>query len=96
MQVEVRDQDNRLLGLGRTSPGRITYLFAACRFTFTVDDLPEARFYQLELGRRGAPTYTLTDMEQMDWCVELDLGDRMPGLVDWQPPPDCAPLGPPP
>jgi hypothetical protein len=56
------------LGLGSTSPDR------DCVFNFTVADLPEARFYGVEVSHRGKVTFSREQLEQDRWNVELTLG----------------------
>jgi hypothetical protein len=44
-----------------------------CEFVFTVQ-VPEATFYTIEIGHRGGPTYSLAEMEDNDWQVDLAIG----------------------
>lgn len=44
-----------------------------CEFQFTVE-VPAADFYTLEIGRRGAPTYSFAEMEDNDWRMDLSIG----------------------
>ncbi len=44
-----------------------------CEFTFSVD-LPEANFYTVRIGRRVGPTYSLQDLRDSDWTLDLSIG----------------------
>lgn len=56
----------------------VTQTFGAvegCRFTFTIDDVPNSKFYAVEVSHRGALTYSKKQMEERAWKVSLTLGD---------------------
>jgi hypothetical protein len=44
------------------------------RFSFSFDSVPEVPFYSLEVGRRGALTYSLADMQSRNWVVGGTIG----------------------
>lgn len=44
-----------------------------CRLSFTVK-VPTAKFYSVEVGRRGALTYSYDEMVGQNWHVDLTLG----------------------
>lgn len=80
-QVTVKDQFGTVLGtarLGEGTPGGIpagrTGPAQLCVFTFLVRDLPESAFYQVEVSRRGTQTFSLAEMKQADWSIDLSLG----------------------
>lgn len=72
LHVTVRDQTGTVLGTGALEGG--TPLTAWCTFTFTVDALPKADFYSVEVGRRGELTYSFEELESSEWTVYLSLG----------------------
>jgi hypothetical protein len=45
-----------------------------CQFWFKVDNVPPATFYRVEVGRRGEISYSLGQLKQASWSVELPLG----------------------
>ena len=45
-----------------------------CRFDFTVENIPETNFYFIEIGHRKGPTYSLEDMNNKGWKMNLTLG----------------------
>ena len=45
-----------------------------CSFPFVVEGLPNAKFYSIEVGRRGSLTYTPTELKEKDWEVAFSLG----------------------
>jgi hypothetical protein len=70
----VSDESGTTLQTGTLSDG--TYDGYACVFEFVVEDLPKARYYQIELGRetRGTLQYSLAELDRQGWHVELNLG----------------------
>lgn len=48
--------------------------FSYCQFKFTVEDVPEADFYAVSVGRRGELTYSYAEMKKRDWKVSFSLG----------------------
>ena len=71
--VVVRDEANKVLATGTLKAGKIVAL-ETCRFDFTVDNLPDAKFYQVEVSHRGAVTYSKSDLDSKGWKVALSLG----------------------
>lgn len=45
----------------------------SCAYAFTVE-VPNADFYAVEVGRRGALTYSKTELEARGWVVGFTLG----------------------
>jgi hypothetical protein len=66
--VVVKDESGKILATG--SLGSET----SCRFPLTVDGIPDAKFYQVEVSHRGALTYSPSDLDQRGWKIELTLG----------------------
>lgn len=46
-----------------------------CDYTFTVV-VPDSPFYSIEVGRRGALTYSRPELEDAGWAVEMSIGDE--------------------
>jgi hypothetical protein len=74
-QVTVKDEAGVIVGsdtLGApTSPKDTRY---PCEFPFTVSSVGPAKFYSVEVSKRGALTYSSAEMESRGWKVELTLG----------------------
>lgn len=68
--VDVRDQNGKLIGSSTTSgdekPG------FGCQVSFDVE-VPKARFYQVEIGTHGGPSYSFEEMEAQNWQMDLVL-----------------------
>jgi hypothetical protein len=62
-----------MIGTGALDSGQV--LEAGCVFRFEVNSIPVANFYKVAVGRRGEISYSLDQMKQMSWSVELSLGD---------------------
>lgn len=70
--VEVRDQDNKLIGASQTGinenlPGR------KCKTAFQVD-VKKADFYQVNIGSHSGPSYPFAEMDAINWKLTLSLG----------------------
>jgi hypothetical protein len=71
--VEVRDQGDHLIGAATTGTN-VSTDDLLCTVHFTVDQLPEVKFYQITIGSHGGPAYSLEELEKMNWKVDLSLG----------------------
>jgi hypothetical protein len=69
--VEVRDEADKIIGAGNTS-GDMGY-GVGCKVEFTILDLPDADFYQITIGSHGGPTYTMDELDALNWNLELSL-----------------------
>ena len=69
--VEVRDEGEKLIGSSTTRFD--TFAGAGCVVTFTIQRLPEADFYQIEIGTHGGPSYTFQELEAANWDIEVTL-----------------------
>jgi hypothetical protein len=73
LQVTISDQSGTVIGTGTLDSGRV--LETGCVFRFEVNNIPVASFYKVAVGRRGEISYSLDQMKQASWSVELSLGD---------------------
>lgn len=80
-QVTVKNQDGTILAVSQLGPGetvearRTQYtVYSHCLFEFQVGPVPRKPFYQIEVSRRGAVTYSQDDLERKGWKLELSLG----------------------
>jgi hypothetical protein len=73
-QVVVKDEDGGLLGVGSLEDGYQPGGGSICRFKFKVKDVPEARFYRVQVSRRGELIYSLAQMKERGWLLEVSLG----------------------
>jgi hypothetical protein len=69
--VEIRNETDKLIGSTTTSSDVGEN---GCKVTFTVDDVPKASFYQIQIGTHGGPSYTYEEMKSRGWQVDLSLG----------------------
>lgn len=78
MQVVVRNEAGTVLGTARTVGGEVGGVYSrqekACVWTFTIDEVPTAQFYSIELGRRSGPTYSIDEMDASGWTIDLVIG----------------------
>lgn len=74
MYIRVLDASGNVIGTAiaddseRISTGR-------CRIYASVENVPEVDFYQFDIAGRGAPSYSLQDMKEMNWTIALSIGD---------------------
>lgn len=73
-QVRVTDQEGKTLAVSELGSGRSKTGFD-CTFSFTIDDVPKAEFYEVEVTHRGKLSYSHEEMEKRDWAVEVSLGN---------------------
>lgn len=76
--VVVTDDAGKTLGLGQLQAGSAQLnAYQApviCKFHFAVPDLPDSRFYKVEVSHRGEQTYSKQQLESSLWLVTLTLG----------------------
>jgi hypothetical protein len=75
-QVVIKDGAGAILQTGALGLGHLvdySGLNATCAFDFSVDGVPDAPFYQVEVSSRGDISYSAVEMEQNGWHVELSL-----------------------
>ena len=71
--VTVRDQANAIIATGSTEWQAVT-ADHDCQFAFTIRDVPDVPFYSIEVGHRGALTYSRADLDGKGWKLDLTLG----------------------
>jgi hypothetical protein len=57
---QVLDETGTVLGTGYLEEGEVAS--DGCRFRFTVDRVPVAKFYKVEVGRRGTISYSYEEL----------------------------------
>jgi hypothetical protein len=73
--VTVKDQKGTLIGSGRLGPRRIeSSILKAYVFPFEATGGKDAEFFQVEVSRRGAISYSKAEMQNNDWTVHASLG----------------------
>ena len=73
-----KQQEGRVIGTGLLRPRTISDRQGRkmwCTFEFSVPDLREADFYQVEVSHRGAVSYSKEELEAEGWFVSLGLPD---------------------
>lgn len=70
--ITVRDGDGAVIANGMFTTAKKTG--TTCTLTATIDDVPEVSFYQFDVSHRGAPSYSLEEMEASNWVVSLSIG----------------------
>lgn len=75
MSVVVKDQAGSIIATSSTAMGHPTTDGAGtCLMAFDVAPIPDAPFYSIEIGHRGAITYSKADLVAKAWHLDLTLG----------------------
>ena len=72
----MRDRSGTVLGSSVLEEGTITDQIGdevTCTLTFTVPDLPDTDFYNIEVSDRGTLGYTKVELENANWSIHLEL-----------------------
>lgn len=72
MTVVVKDQAGTIVATGATDTAAVSA--GNCVMRFSIPSIPDATFYSVEIGHRGAVTYSRADMETRGWKLDLTLG----------------------
>ncbi len=72
-QVTVRDQNATIIAVGVITDSVTTTMYS-CSLNFVVKDVPEAKFYTIEVTHRGPLSYTYAELVASDWTLSLSIG----------------------
>lgn len=74
--VTVKDEGGTVIATGSLDQGTSdpTYPTVVCRFTFTIANIPDAKFYSIEVTHRGALTYSQDQLNHNGWKVNASIG----------------------
>lgn len=78
----VRDADGGVVATTTLGEGRFRLSVLRgddCVFAFSVK-VPDSDHYQIEVGNRGATTFTRADLERTSWKASLVIGNYAPGI----------------
>jgi len=75
LQAVAKDDKGAIVGTaGMTSTRPASAANDQCYMSFTLKALPDAPFYSIEVGHRGAVTYSKADLEARGWTIDLTIG----------------------
>ena len=72
--VVVKDGKGVTLATGRLGAGKMGEFGVDCEFSLEVLNVPKADFYSIEVGHRGALTYSRKELGAIGWSVAFELG----------------------
>jgi hypothetical protein len=76
LQAVAKDDKGAIVGTaGMTSTRPVSAKNDECYMGFTLKALPDAPFYSVEVGHRGAVTYSKAELEAAGWKIGLSIGD---------------------
>jgi len=76
-QDTVRDQNGAIIAVGMITDGIASDykgIVVGCNLNFVVKDVPEAKFYTIEVTHRGPLSYTYADLVALGWMLSLRIG----------------------
>jgi uncharacterized protein UPF0547 len=73
--VVVRDEGNKVVASRvLTADGTLTFGGSArCVYSTTIEGIPDASFYTVEVGERSGPTLSKGNLDTLNWALELTL-----------------------
>ena len=72
--VTVKNGSGNVIGTGSLKEGTAGGDGSTCSMPFTVTDVPQVPFYQVEVANRGNVTFSLNQMRNSKWVVSLTIG----------------------
>jgi hypothetical protein len=77
MSVTIKDGSGAIIATGDTGSGSkpkdSEYSEVQCVFSFSVENVPKADFYQIQVGRRGGLNFSFAEIQQQNWEIALSL-----------------------
>jgi len=75
--VTVKNEAGTLIASGALRQGNTSGLneFRVCVFRFELAGVPDAKFFQVEVSKRGGLTYSKAEMVSKAWNVHASLGE---------------------
>jgi hypothetical protein len=70
--VRVVDESGTIVGMSSLTGGELNQ--SGCKFSFSVE-LPRARFYEIQVGRREGLRTSYEELVSQGWAIEGSLGD---------------------
>jgi hypothetical protein len=77
LQVTVKNGSGSIIGKSSLGPNEYSGENAnvVCKYSFKINNVPKADFYQIEVGSRGALSYSFEELRKQDWNVAFSLGN---------------------
>jgi len=75
--VTVKNENGSIIATSSLDAGVAdsTYPTVVCHFSFTVENLPDAKFYAIEISHRGEVTYSKDQLSGNGWKADATIGD---------------------
>ena len=74
LQVILLDGSGNTIATGQTEYGAYKRFGETCVFAFTLNNVPDSDFYEIQVGRRQGPTFTREELESLNWEMVLTIG----------------------
>lgn len=74
--VTVRNESGAIIATGALDAGTSdsTYPTVVCHFTYTISNVPDAKFYSVEVSHRGGLTYSKDQLNANGWKLDATIG----------------------
>lgn len=73
MAIIITDQSGTVIGTAFADSAEQTSI-RTCRISAVIENVPEVPFYQVQASHRGAPSYSLQQMQDANWTIALTIG----------------------
>lgn len=73
MRIVVYDESGETIAVGSLGPGVLNEVTYSCQFRFSVEAIPPADFYNIEVGSLGDRVYTFDELEELNWKLGFAL-----------------------
>src|SRR4051794_22202810 len=71
--VTLRNQSDEIIGTGTTSTNLVSPLSTPCVVSFTIEDVPAAKFYSIKIGSHEGPAWSAAQLRGQDYNPDLGL-----------------------
>ena len=73
LDVVVRNSQGRIIAASELWSGLLVDR-SECTLPFRIVNIPDADFYEVEVGRRGGLVYSLAELKRRDWHIGFEMG----------------------
>jgi hypothetical protein len=82
-QISIKDETGKILGIGKIGKGSVVDLdfTGACSFPFSVQNIPEAKFYSFEVNNHKGESFPYQRLESQNWKVILKVEPKADSTI---------------
>jgi len=74
--VTIKNESGAIIATGTLDAGVSDSIYptVVCHFTYTISNIPTAKFYMVEVSHRGALTYSQEQLDANGWKSDVTIG----------------------